>query len=252
VAVTRDTDTSEQIPPAGCDVSSSLWRERDFLNVLRDLRANQSRFTSQHRAETLETRLDKLPHVPQLQPNLARIAARQFLGELLRSFRYSESTMPCTPTRSSACSLLVSLGDEDHADAGKLELLEDPERIDEFATEPACVVDEDHAERWRLFLRAHEQSSQAFAIVRCSGDCFVRVDVPIQYAETVTLGVFATLADLLIDGERVLQLAGVAGVDGTARSFGHGLTVLSSGAAVLLWQSVPHRNRFSQVGSQDH
>jgi hypothetical protein len=50
-----------------------------------------------------------------------------------------------------------SLRDENNANARELKLLEDPERIDEFAAQPAGVVDEDHVEHPWFFFCGCEQ-----------------------------------------------------------------------------------------------
>jgi len=127
-----------------------------------------------------------------------------------------------------------ALGHEDHADAEKLELLENTRRVHKHAAEAARVIHQDYVERSRFLPRYTQKPLQARAIVRRSGDCFVRIVMFVQDSQTAESGVFAAFPDLLVNGERVLLLVGVASVDGATCGLGHGLTALSFRAAVLL------------------
>jgi hypothetical protein len=113
-----------------------------------------------------------------------------------------------------------ALGNGAHAYSEESKLLNDPRGIAHVASESAGVVEKEHVKRSRDSPGGLKKPFQAGPIRCCAGDRFIGVDLIGQNKPTEGQRRFLALADLVINGCRLLLIAAVPRIDRTPEAQG--------------------------------
>jgi hypothetical protein len=95
-------------------------------------------------------------------------------------------------------------------------LIEYPKRVGQLAAQPARVVHENYVDGLRCRRSCLKQALEARPVIGGTADRLVGIDVGFQYLPAFGPGVFAALADLVVNGKRALFVGRIAGIDGAA------------------------------------
>lgn len=113
-----------------------------------------------------------------------------------------------------------ALTDGDQPDAGKVQPLKEGQCILGVSGEAAAVVEQDHIEGTGSGQCRIEQTAQPWTIRAHATYRFIDVDVFLQKDELARLRVFAADAELVVNREWTLKIAGVAGIGGATKNHG--------------------------------
>nr|WP_260705129.1 hypothetical protein [Edaphobacter flagellatus] len=106
----------------------------------------------------------------------------------------------------------------DQSNPGKVQPLEDAQRILGVPRQAAAVIEQDDVEGTSRRERSVQQTPKPRAVRADTAQCLVGVDMLFEKDESASMGVLAANPKLVLNRARTLKITGVAGVSGTSQN----------------------------------